>query len=167
MSSEDEVMSKSKKPGEIYRPLIRPIYDSLTDAWELGTATFLKRYKKLPVNVAHLYAAHWCQSEVCNGGLSQFFSNTTGLLAPEALEAFRAIGLREWAGILEEAMHFFGEKYPRQRGKREKLLDEYVEKNGDADPFAKLDDRFYKWLNAKPDRWDLAADKYALGNDSR
>ena len=112
-------MPKSK-PGEIYRPLIRPIYDSLTDAWELGVATFLKRYHKLPVEVAHLYAAYWCQAEVCNGGFCQFFSNKTGLLRTEALEAFRAIGLREWAEILEEAMSFFGEKYPRERPLSEK-----------------------------------------------
>jgi hypothetical protein len=157
------LMPKSKKPGETYRPLIRPIYDSLTDAWELGVPVFLERYHKLPVEVAHLYAAYWCQAEVCNGGFCQFFSNPTGLLAPEALEAFRAIGLREWAEILEEAMSFFGEKYPRERGKREKVLEKHVEKYGDADPFAKLDDRFYKWLHAKPDRWELAADKYAMG----
>ena len=66
-------MPKSKEPGETYRPLIRPIYDSLTDAWELGVATFLKRYHKLPVKVAHLYAAYWCQSEVCNGGIEPVF----------------------------------------------------------------------------------------------
>ncbi|WP_369973953.1 DUF4375 domain-containing protein [Polaromonas sp. SP1] len=31
----------------------------------------------------HLFAVHWCQSEICNGGFMQFFANSTGVLAPE------------------------------------------------------------------------------------
>jgi len=48
---------------------------------------------KTPLGIQHLYCGHRCQSEVTNGGLYQFFSNTTGLLAPEALFGFREIGL--------------------------------------------------------------------------
>jgi len=48
--------------------------------------------KEVPEHVAFLYSAYFCQFEVCNGGFSQFFSNSTGVLAPEAVEAFKAIG---------------------------------------------------------------------------
>jgi hypothetical protein len=108
--------------------------------------------------VGHLYAACWCQAEVCNGGFHQFFSNTTGLLAPEALEGFRAIGLTEWADLLAEGMKFFGSSYPRDRDERHDLLPSRRGSPRDAwDPFYHLDERFYEWT----DRWEEAADAYA------
>jgi hypothetical protein len=50
-----------------------------------------------------LYAAHWCISNVDNGGLLQFFWNSTGILAPEAREGFTIAGLKDLARVLEEA----------------------------------------------------------------
>jgi hypothetical protein len=112
--------------------------------------------------VGHLFAAHWCQSEVRNGGLHQFFSNSTGVLAPEALKGFRAIGVSEWADILAEAMQFFGNSYPREQSDRLEALDgRQGRRREEWDPFYRLDERFYEWLHAEPDRWERAADAYA------
>ena len=127
----------------------------LNRTWDDGPATFLREFRALPPGVGHLYAGHWCQSEVCNGGLEQFFHNTTGLLAPEALAAFHAIGIPSWADVLLEAMSFFGHSYPRERLKRMTQLAK------DQRPFRELDKRFYAWLEGDYDRWARTADEYA------
>jgi len=80
-------VDSNPRPGERYWRLIKPfsrelsIYD--------GPEVFLYQFRQLPPEVGHLLAAHRCQSEVRNGGFHQFFSNSTGVLAPEALAAFR------------------------------------------------------------------------------
>jgi uncharacterized protein DUF4375 len=57
-----------------------------------GPDIFLKTFAQVRREVGLLYATAFCQVEVCNGGLSQFFGNSTGVLAPEAVEGFIAIG---------------------------------------------------------------------------
>jgi hypothetical protein len=149
-----------QRAGGGYWSLVEPVWRSIS-IYD-GPATFLRQFRTVRPEVGHLFAAHWCQSEVCNGGLHQFFSNSTGVLAPEALEAFRAMGLAEWADILAEAMRFFGSPYPRERADRQDLL---AERGGrrrkEWDPFCALDERFFDWLHDEPDGWERAADAYA------
>jgi hypothetical protein len=154
-------VSKAKsQPGELYWRLVEPIWRSISI--DRGPDTFLRQFRAASPKAGHLFAAHWCQSEVCNGGLHQFFSNSTGVLAPEAREAFRVIDLPEWAAILNEAMRFFGTPYPRDRAERQERLATVTRtKRGAWDPFENLDDRFFEWLHAEEYRWERAADAYA------
>ena len=155
-------MAKDDEPGRLYWSMIRPLWFSLNERWEEGEDAVVEHLEKLPPRVKHLYAAHWCVSEVCNGGLYQFFGNTTDFLAPEARAAFEAIGLLEWCGILSQGMRFFGEPYPRDRARRCAMLPTWRRGERDkSDPFSDLDTRFYEWLHAQPNRWELAADRYA------
>ncbi len=147
--------------GAAYWKLIEPIAEAI-EIHE-GPAVFLEGFRKIPVKNGRLFAAHWCQSEVCNGGFRQFFWNSTGVLAPEALEAFRVMGLKEWAGLLEEGMGFFGNLYPREREKRIALISKQLGGSQKIwDPFNKLDDQFYEWLHVEEKRWERAADAYAM-----
>src|SRR4051794_27697626 len=98
-------------PDKSYWRLVGPIWHSVS-IYD-GPETFLRQYRRLPREVGHLFAAHWCMSEVCNGGFHQFFGNSTGVLAPEAVEGIRAMGLTVWADILAAAMQLFGTPYPR------------------------------------------------------
>jgi hypothetical protein len=141
-------------PGELYWSLIEPYWLVLNESWDHGPADFLRALDDVPERVRHLYPAHWCQSEVRNGGLHQFFFNTTGLLAPEAAAGFSKIGASELADIVTKAQSFFGANYPRDRLERMAQLP-------DADPFRELDAKFYSWLDAEKDRWDMIADRYA------
>src|SRR5262249_18955172 len=113
--------------------------------------------------VGHLFAAHWCMSEICNGGFHQFFSNSTGVLAPEALEGIQAMGLTAWADTLAEGMRVFGTPYPRDREERREML--MRERRGtdrsEWDPFRALDRQFFDWLHDEPDAWEIAGDAYA------
>ena len=64
--------------------------------------------------------------------------------------------------MLEEAMGFFGDSYPRgQEERRERLAEVPGDKREEWDPFSTLDDRFYGWLHEEKNRWEQAADDYA------
>jgi hypothetical protein len=129
---------------------------ALNRTWE-DPEKFVRKFRGVRPEAGHLYAAHWCQSEVRNGGFHQFFSDTTGLLAPEALEGFRAIGVAEWAEILREAMKHFGTPYPGDRDDREEFLPMRQRRPREEwDPFYKLDKRFYE----STDDWEDAANVY-------
>jgi hypothetical protein len=107
---------------EGYWSLVEPVWLALNRSWDDGCEEFVRLFKAVRPEIGHLYAGHWCQSEICNGGFYQFFHNTTGLLAPEALEGYRAIGLAELAESLATAMKFFGSPYPRERADRQQLM---------------------------------------------
>jgi hypothetical protein len=140
--------------GVDYWSLVEPVGLPLNQSWENGPDEFLRMFRAIRREIGHLYAAHWCQSEVCNGGFHQFFSNSTGLLAPEALEAFQAIGAADWAEILAEAMQHFGT--PSGAARRVLALSP-ARSQREWDPFSRLDKRFYEWA----DNWGDTADAYA------
>jgi hypothetical protein len=108
-----------------------------------GPDVFLEQLRRFRPEVGLVFAAHWCQSEVANGGLHQFFWNGTGVLAPEAVAGFGAMGLDDWAGILAEAMQFFGDPYPRDCAERKRILDQVDQESRRTGlPFRSLDERF-------------------------
>lgn len=155
----------TREPGQLLWSTIEPYWNELGDSWNRGVEEFLSRMNRAPIKVRHLYAAHWCESEVCNGGFHQFFHNSTGILAPNAAEGFAAVGAGELSSIVTEAMRFFGPEYPRDRHRRLELLPKPDARDRDrGDPFVALDDRFYGWLALGKHRWELMADAYATGD---
>lgn len=121
-----------------------PFRDSPSDAISIyeGPEVFLQEFAESEHKSQVAFAAYWLQAEVLNGGLRQFFSNDTGVLAPEAAAACRALGLPLLASKLEQAMSWFGRPYPRRRQQRQAALEAYDrEGHGQgAGPFAELDD---------------------------
>jgi len=160
-------MNTKRTQPPAYWTLVEPIWDSVDIYGEPDA--FLRQYAAVrPIEAAHLFAAHWCQSEVCNGGFEQFFYNPTGVLAPEALEAFRLIGLREWAECLEEAMRFFGDPYPRDNEARQRALAQAIKaKRSPRATFIAEDTRVYKWNKRYPGDFNRLANGYAYGIDER
>lgn len=70
-----------------------------------------------------LFAAHMSLAEVHNGGFLQLFWNNTGVLVPEAVEAFEALEMRRTRSIMSKAAALLGFPYPRDRdGRWEALL---------------------------------------------
>lgn len=89
-----------------------------------------------------IYATTWLDSEVKNGGFFQFFENGTGMLGPEALNGFKAIGMDESVAAIEAAFdHYSMSPYPRERADRVALLPEY--ESGKTARF-KFDDAYYQ-----------------------
>jgi hypothetical protein len=153
-------VARYEQPGETYWLVVKPVWKKIS-IYD-GGDEYLRQFRAVPPVAGHLFAAHWCQSEVCNGGLHQFFYNPTGVLAPEAVAGFRSIGLTDLADILAEAMRFFGEPYPREQADRHEAFAKCEGKlREEWDPFFDLDKRFYSWLLGEPNRWERAADRFA------
>jgi Domain of unknown function (DUF4375) len=151
---------EKKEPGEVYWSVIDPIWDSISIY--NGPEVFLFQFGKVRPELGHLFASHWCQSEVCNGGFDQFFYNSTGVLAPEAAEGFQAIGLDDLAALVRQAMSVFGDPYPRDREVRCDLLEKIsVIDREEKEPFDYLDQQFYMCLGEDHQRYCKMADDYA------
>src|SRR5215216_5698235 len=101
------------EPGDAYRHALDQVLGKIS-IYD-GEEAFSEQFLKVNLKQRHLFASHWCQSEVRNGGFLQFFWNSTGILAPEAVIAFRAIKMPNAATLIERAMMFFGLIYPRDR----------------------------------------------------
>ena len=106
---------------------------------------FLTWFHGLTKSQQILFPTHWLCAEVYNGGFHQYFSNSAGLHAPEAVRGFRELGLNDIADIVEHALSVFGAEFPRRRESREAFLNsiEGADRT-EWDPFFKLDDAFYK-----------------------
>lgn len=146
-------------PDEYWK-LVELIWDEIS-IYE-GEDEFLRGFEMADERPRYLFATHWAQSEVMNGGLGQFFANPTGVLAPEAVHAFRAIGMPRTAATLSDAMKFFGEPYPRDRETRESNFERFYEDHGeDAIPIREQEDIFAGQIEEENGGFWEAADRYA------
>jgi hypothetical protein len=98
---------------------INTYWDYIEPYWDVfdiynGPQGFESSIHNAPRPAVLLYAAHFCQSEVHNGGFLQFFWNDTGVLAPEAVEGYSVIGMPTLASLLREAASVLGTQYPRE-----------------------------------------------------
>lgn len=125
---------------------------------------FLEWFSTLSETQQVLLPTHWVCAEVYNGGFYQYFTNGTGLHAPEAIVGFRKLGLDDIAEIVHQAVSVFDDPFPRERNIREDFLDAMED---DDDPFHHLDDLFYETIKAEgspelseDDRFITAAEKY-------
>jgi hypothetical protein len=134
-----------------------------------GPSVFLSQFEAIPERSRHLLATHWTQSEVRNGGLIQFFENPTGVLAPEAVEGFRHLGMPETAEALVQAMDQLGQPYPRVGKIRTNVLYERFsthdfEEEADIDqpyPFDDLDHHMWTLFDTENGGYEAAANAFA------
>ena len=61
---------------------------------------YLLQYEFTEAIEAEMFVLYWFQSEILNGGLLQFFENSTGVIAPEVVKALSSIGLNELSNKL-------------------------------------------------------------------
>ena len=144
-----------------YWNLVDPIWETIS-IYD-GPENFLQQYDSAPEAARTLFTAHWCQSEICNGGFDQFFSNNTGVLAPEAVVAFRKIGMPETAALVERAMLLLGHPYPRGRDEREEAIEAAWEASDEKEggPFGSMDPHFFTLIKAEKGGFGSAADTFA------
>lgn len=90
-----------------------------------GGVIFCREFARLPSHISDLLAAHWILAEISNGGLHQFFANSTGVLAPEAAQGFLHMGLPQVADLIRQAMGHFGSTYPREEEHRGPFLESH------------------------------------------
>jgi hypothetical protein len=136
-----------------YWSTVEPFWDAI-NIYE-GPEAFRQTFDSAPRVSGLMFAAHFCQSEICNGGFDQFLSNSTGVLAPEAVEGFREIGQLQIATLVESAMDLVGSPYPRDREERQGRLSQVPEGALDA-----LDQKFFALIESEAGGFQGAADRY-------
>jgi hypothetical protein len=72
----------------------------------------------MPKEQRTLLAMHTFNGEFENGGVHQFFLNSSGALAPEVYDAFIEMGLERQAAIFKRGLDMFGGNYPRDTTRR-------------------------------------------------
>jgi len=144
-----------------YLELVDPLMDeiSIVD----GPAVYLDGMRNIPEHAGLLFATHHAYWEMGNGGFSQFFLNSTGVLAPEAVRGFRLLGMPRSSEIIERAMSHFGRVYPRGRDERNALMKLSMEPSCYMhDPsFDGLDDELWAIIDEEGGGFEAAADRYA------
>ena len=100
------------------------------------------------------FALYWYDSEVCNGGHDQFFSNSTGIVWQDALEGMRMIGDDYDAENFQKAIDMFGGSVPFDRAERNEILDKLYEDES-FDGFEEIDRTYYRG-----DRVEKLMDEY-------
>ncbi|MET0628328.1 MAG: DUF4375 domain-containing protein [Acidimicrobiia bacterium] len=96
-----------------------------------------------------VYSLLWTYSEIGNGGLHQYFFNSTGYLLPEAIAGAELLDQPELARELRNAAALFGDPYARDRDERAAVLQRLPDPD---DPFWDgLDDVVYPLLERLAD----------------
>ncbi len=113
----------------------------------------LESISVLPVALQAWYIAFVVDAEVLNGGFNQFFFNSSGQLAPGAVEAFNLIGAPAAGRLVETAIELLDQHAPAleaaaEAGTIEAFMETYLEQ-----PFRELDDQYCTgeddWRNAR------------------
>lgn len=124
------------------------------DAWELiqplwytvniydGLEEYNQDLKPFSDPQRKILALFWYDSEVCNGGHDQFFSNSTGIVWKDALDCMWMIGADKYAENFQKAVDMFGGSVPFDRNARNDVL-EQLYKNEEFDDFEEIDDFYY------------------------
>ena len=122
---------------------------------------YVSQISKVPRKIQNLIALNFFVSQVVNGGLLQFFSNSSGVVAPEAVVALAEINQVRAGEILKTAMKHFGNDYPRNRETRQSYIKEtYILEGKLPSPFNMLDDELFE-LGGNVMGMYLWLDKYA------
>jgi HEAT repeat protein len=91
----------------------------------------------------HYYAVTIFNSEVNNGGLSQYFFNSSGNHWRDAIAGLEAMGSKERLAVLREAVAKFGKAGP-STNRDERMTQLSALTRADDELFSELDRRYYK-----------------------
>lgn len=94
------------------------IFKKLESRWDLLGFDNLEEDEKEAV------ALFWLEVEVMNGGLDQYFSNSSGDLYYYAVSGMERIKASKSLKLLKSAAEKLGERYPTQRDDRIDILEE-------------------------------------------
>lgn len=129
-----EVNDATIARGDLFE-VIEPVWDkvSIYD----GVAEYEAALSGFSFQQRLVLAILWYRTEVNNGGHDQFFDNSTGIVWPDAVDGFEAIGMPQAATIIGEAVSRLGTE-SRFREMRQSALEDH------QPDFEDLDNAFFK-----------------------
>ncbi|HWG47925.1 MAG TPA: DUF4375 domain-containing protein [Gemmataceae bacterium] len=152
-------------PGDDCERVVIPLYKVFHARYmEEGVPGVLEWLAELPVQVRYLFTAHACWIDAFPSGLLLFYHLSHGILAPEAVDGFRALGMPECAETLAEANAVFGPEFPRELQVRNQLLK--LPGSEEFRDFTAHDERFFAALEREEgaDGFMEVVDRYAREN---
>jgi len=118
--------------------------DAIMAVDNLLTPIFYKKPKSLTQSERNIVYIEELEREVNNGGLDQFFVNSSGDYAEETINALKQIRSVRFLKILETAVEQFpNAKPPKDRDERLEVMERIEDKT--ASIWNALDDEFYKY----------------------
>jgi len=90
-----------------------------------------------------IYATWWLDAEVNNGGFNQYFFNSTGQFAKEALAGLTRLGAAEHAALTRQAIAVYEHRQPVIDSARQQGTTQAFSKTYEDDPFEPLDQQFF------------------------
>jgi hypothetical protein len=90
-----------------------------------------------------LYTTIILEGEVNNGGFNQYFWNTEGKFADQALAGFRLVEAEQYAGILQRAIAVQKQEAPEMQKYKDRDTLEAFSESYEHTKLNKLDDEFY------------------------
>jgi hypothetical protein len=114
-----KIEAKRAQLGEVAR--LRYLNQALVlrnNLWDKTDAEVVQALASLPAEQRTLLVMDIFNAEFSNGGVHQFFFNSSGAVAPEVYDAFRELGLERQAAIYKRALDMFPGNYLRDMQKR-------------------------------------------------
>ena len=114
-----KIEAKRAQLGEVAR--LRYLNQALVlrnNLWDKADAEVVQALASLPTEHRTLLVMDIFNAEFSNGGVHQFFFNSSGAVAPEVYDAFRELGLERQAAIYKRALDMFPGNYLRDMQKR-------------------------------------------------
>jgi hypothetical protein len=153
LSHEDEVVSSGAADGMLASYDLGDFHARL---WKTLKA---KGRKALTEAQRHVLAVESFDGQVRNGGLSQYFFNSSGDDWRHAQAGLETMGSKERLAILKQALAKFGPAGPSTE--RRKRMDQLARvANSEDSPFEKLDSRYY----ASKESVEVMVTRYVLKN---
>lgn len=122
-----ENIIKTKDAQKLIDPLwwCVSIYDN-EEKYEQDLASFT-------LSQRYIFAIQWYVAEVNNGGHTQFYFNSTGIVWEDALKGFSLIGAEKNADILKETIKRMGGSPSKNRETRDAQMNQYESEFSDLD----------------------------------
>ena len=98
----------------------------------------------LPVGIRAAYLSSVVEGQVNNGGFNQYYFNTDGLFATDAVAAFEYFGASQLADLMREANAVRAEEAQHMRQFKDRATLEAFSESYQHTKLAPLDDRFYE-----------------------
>jgi hypothetical protein len=100
--------------------------------------------RELPAGIRATYLTWIVEAEVNNGGFNQYYYNSDGRFASEAVAAFEYFGAQEHAALMREANAVRAREAAEMAKFKEKGTLEAFSESYEETKLGPLDDRFYK-----------------------